>query len=122
MKQNILAQSIPFQNMSDSLDTVTVIVEAASMMRKVPMGTDSILEHIWYHGYIATRSISCQVVWMRRMLKDFLPKKLEATTILCNNNSIIILSKNHVVHKKTKHIDIRYHFIRESMNNKNICL
>jgi hypothetical protein len=122
MKQKILAQSTPFQNMSDSLDTVTVIVEATSMMRKVPMGTDFILEHIWYHGYIATRSISCQAVWMRRMLKDLLLEKQEATTILCNNNSIIILSKNHMVHKKTKHIDTRYHFIRESVNNKEICL
>jgi hypothetical protein len=122
MKQKILAQSTPFQNMSDALDIVTVIVEATSMMRKVPMGTDFILEHIWYHGYIATRSISCQVVWMRRMLKDFLLEKQEATTILCNNNCIIILSKNHMVHKKTKHIDTRYHFIRESVNNKKICL
>ena len=39
-----------------------------------------------------------------------------------NNYSAISLSKNHVFHKKTKHIDTRYHFIRELVNNKEICL
>jgi hypothetical protein len=33
-----------------------------------------------------------------------------------------MLSKNHVFHKKTKHIDTRYHFISELVNNKEICL
>jgi hypothetical protein len=33
-----------------------------------------------------------------------------------------MLSKNHVFHKKTNHIDTRYHFIRELVNNKEICL
>ena len=39
-----------------------------------------------------------------------------------DNNSAIALSKNHVFHKRTKHIDTRFYFIRELVNNKEICL
>ena len=72
--------------------------------------------------YVATTWATCQAVWMRRMLKDLSQNQQEPTTIFCDNNSAIVLSKNHVFHKKTKHIDIRYHFIRELVNNKEICL
>jgi hypothetical protein len=59
---------------------------------------------------------------MRRMLKYLLQEQHEPTTVFCDNNSTILLSKNHVFHKKTKHIDTRYHFIREFMNDKETCL
>jgi hypothetical protein len=59
---------------------------------------------------------------MRRILKDLLQEQQEPTTVLCDNNSAILLSKNHVFHKKTNHIDTRYHFIKELVNNKEICL
>jgi hypothetical protein len=72
--------------------------------------------------YIAATNASCQAVWMRRMLKKLLQEQQEPTIVFCDNNSSIMLSKNHVFHKKTKHIDTRYHFIRELVNNKEICL
>ena len=46
----------------------------------------------------------------------------EPTTIYCDNNSAISLSKNHVFHQHSKHIDIRYHYICELVNNGDICL
>ena len=45
-----------------------------------------------------------------------------ATNIYCDNNSTIELSKNHVFHKRSKHIDTRYHFIQELINNGEIYL
>jgi hypothetical protein len=51
------------------------------------------------------------------MLKDLLQP-----TIFCDKNATIMLSKNHVFKKKTKHIDTMYHFIRELVNKKEICL
>jgi hypothetical protein len=86
--------------------------------RKQPIVTLSSVEA----EYITTTSATCQAVWMRRILKDLLQEQQEPTTIFCDNNSTIMLSKNHVFHKKTKHIDTRYHFIRELVNNKEICL
>ena len=68
--------------------------------------------------YVAATSVSCQVVWMRRVLKDLSQNHQEPTIIFFDNNSAITLSKNHVFHKRTKHIDIRFHFIRELVNNK----
>ena len=38
---------------------------------------------------------------------------LDTTVILCDNQSGICLSKNLVFHNRSKHIDIRYHFIRD---------
>ena len=70
--------------------------------------------------YVAATSAACQAVWMRRVLKDLSRNHQEPTTIFCDNNSAIALSKNHVFHKRTKHIDTMFHFIRELVNNKEI--
>ena len=44
------------------------------------------------------------------------------TLIFYDNTSAIAQSKNHVFHKKSKHIDTRFHFIRELVNNGDIAL
>ena len=69
----------------------------------------------------ATR-VACQFVWMRRILKYMSHNEQEPTIVSCNNSSSIWLSKNHVFHKRTEHINTRDHFIRELVNNKEICL
>jgi hypothetical protein len=80
--------------------------------RKQPVVTLSSAEA----EYVAATSATCQVVWLRRLMSDLSPKKLEPTPIYCDNSSTITLSKNQVFNKKSKHIDIRYHFIRELVN------
>lgn len=72
--------------------------------------------------YVVATSASCQAVWMRRVLKDLKQEQEEATKIYCDNNSAIALSKNLVFHKRSKHIDTRYHFIRELISNGEIFL
>lgn len=72
--------------------------------------------------YVASIAASCQAVWMRKMFAKLMHKQDEATKIYCDNNSVIALSKNHIFHKRSKHIDTSYHFIRELVNNKEICL
>ena len=42
--------------------------------------------------------------------------------IYCDNSSAIALSKNFVFHKRTKHIDAKFHYIRELVNNGEIVL
>ena len=56
-----------------------------------------------------------------------LPVKLlhtenDPTPIFCDNTLAIAPSKNHVFHKKRKHIDTRFHFIHELVNNGDIAL
>ena len=64
--------------------------------------------------YIAATSATCQAVWLKRLLVDLCPQNLkqEATMIFCDNKATIAMTKNPAHHSRTKHIDIRYHFIR----------
>lgn len=72
--------------------------------------------------YVGATTKMCEAVWMRRMLRDLHRDQEEVTTIFCDNTSTIALSKNFVFHKKTKHIDAKYYFIREFINNYGIVL
>ena len=46
----------------------------------------------------------------------------EPVVMFCDNTSVINISKNHVMHSKTKHIEIKYHFVRELVQDKEIRL
>ena len=72
--------------------------------------------------YVAANTATCQAVWLRRLLKDISNIQKEPTPIYYDNNSAISLSKNHVFHKKSKHIDTHFHFIRELVNDGDITL
>eukprot|EP00253_Pinus_taeda_P018875 PITA_18875 len=72
--------------------------------------------------YVAATAATCQAVWMRRMLRSLGQKQAKVTVIFCDNSSAIALSKNSVFHKRTKHIDTRFHYIRELVNNGEIVL
>ena len=56
--------------------------------------------------YVAARLGACQAMWMRRGLSNLKYPQEEPTIIYCDNNSAIALSKNHVFHQRSKHIDI----------------
>ncbi|KAL0370584.1 UNVERIFIED_CONTAM: Retrovirus-related Pol polyprotein from transposon TNT 1-94 [Sesamum angustifolium] len=64
--------------------------------------------------YIAAAVTSNQVIWLRRILEDIGEKQEEPTTIYCDNKSAIAITKNPVQHSRTKHIDIKYHSLREA--------
>ena len=53
---------------------------------------------------------------MRNQLFDY-GFKMEKIPIFCDNTSVNSILQNHVQHSRTKHIDIRYHFIREHVMN-----
>jgi len=61
--------------------------------------------------YVAAAIAACQTVWMRKVLEELLHEQNEAKQIFCDNMFAIALSKNHIFHKQSKHIDTRYHFI-----------
>ena len=62
--------------------------------------------------YVAAASCCAQLLWMRQTLKDY-GVTCDKVPLLCDNQSAIKISLNPVQHSKTKHIDIRHHFIRE---------
>ena len=63
--------------------------------------------------YVTACSASCEVVWIRKLLSDLFDLQLDATCIYCDNHSCVKLSENLVFHDKSKHIEIKYHYIRD---------
>ena len=54
-------------------------------------------------------------MWMKQMLKDIRIEFEEPIIIYCDNTSIVSMSKNPILHSKTKHISIKYHVLREKV-------
>ena len=58
---------------------------------------------------------------MRQTLKDY-DVSLGTVPLLCDNESAIKIANNPVQHNRTKHIDIRHHFLRDHVANGDIAL
>jgi hypothetical protein len=68
--------------------------------------------------YIAVATCCTQILWMIQTLADLRVTYTDPIPLHCDNNSAISLSKNLVLHSKSKHIPIKYHFLREQVTNK----
>ena len=66
--------------------------------------------------YVAAASCCAQLLWIKQQLNDFCIGT-GCIPIYCNNTSAINISKNSCQHKRTKHIDIRHHFLRDNVEN-----
>ncbi|GJR52164.1 putative ribonuclease H-like domain-containing protein [Tanacetum coccineum] len=67
--------------------------------------------------YVTTSSCCGQVLWIQNQMLDY-GYNFMNTKIHIDNESTICIVKNLVFHSKTKHIEIRHHFIRDSNENK----
>ncbi|KAL4567103.1 hypothetical protein LXL04_022677 [Taraxacum kok-saghyz] len=65
--------------------------------------------------YVAATTCACHCVWLKGLLEE-LEERAGTVEVMCDNCSAIKLSKNPVMHRRTKHIDVRYHYIRELVN------
>ena len=72
--------------------------------------------------YMALSSAAQEAVWMRELISDLRNPPATSTEILEDNQSAISMAKNPQFHGRTKHINIKYHFIREQIANGTICL
>ncbi|XP_076951988.1 secreted RxLR effector protein 161-like [Bidens hawaiensis] len=63
--------------------------------------------------FIAATATACQAIWLKGLLEEITEKSVEAITLRVDNKSVILLMKNPVFHGRNKHIDTKYHFIRE---------
>ncbi|WVZ80687.1 hypothetical protein U9M48_028144 [Paspalum notatum var. saurae] len=71
--------------------------------------------------YIAAGSSCAQLLYMKQTLKDY-GVELTRIPLLCDNESVVKLANNPVQHSRTKHIDIRHHFIRDHVAKGDILL
>jgi hypothetical protein len=69
--------------------------------------------------YVVAGQCCAQLIWMWQTLRDF-GYNLSKVPLLCDNESAICLADNPVEHSRTKHIDIRYHFLRDHQQKGDI--
>jgi hypothetical protein len=69
--------------------------------------------------YIVAGHYCAQLLWMRQTLRDY-GYKLTKVPLLCGNESAIHMADNLVEHSRTKHIAIRYHFLRDHQQKGDI--
>lgn len=67
--------------------------------------------------FVAAAFKACQAVWLRNVLEEVGSCKRKGTTLYSDNSYAIKLSKNLVLHGRSKHIHVRYHFLRELVND-----
>jgi hypothetical protein len=72
--------------------------------------------------YIAASNCGTQVIGMKQILEDIHIHYNTHIPIYCDNTSSTSISKNHVMHSKTKHTSIKFHFLRDQVMNKVIKL
>ena len=74
--------------------------------------------------YVALSSATQEAVWLRKLLiSDLQVTSPEPTMLMEDNQGAISIAKNPVAHSRTKHISIRYHYIREAVQEGivNLC-
>nr|GEY35119.1 retrovirus-related Pol polyprotein from transposon TNT 1-94 [Tanacetum cinerariifolium] len=67
--------------------------------------------------YIALSGCRAQILWMCSQLIDY-GFQLKEIPLCCDNKSVISLCCNNLQHSRAKHIDVRYHFIKEKVKNR----
>ena len=72
--------------------------------------------------YIAAATTFCQGVWLGRLLAELTGEDARALVLMVDNQSAIALAKNPVHHDRSKHIDTKYHFIRDCVDGGQIKL
>ena len=66
--------------------------------------------------YIVASMACCEAVWLMKLFSELFGHVLGTFVIYCDNESGILLSENPVFHDCSKHIDIRYYFIRDMVH------
>ena len=72
--------------------------------------------------YMALSQATQEAVWLRRLTEELGQTNQEATTIYEDNQGAICTAQNPVFHRRTKHIHIRYHYVREAVSDNTIKL
>jgi len=65
--------------------------------------------------YVSASEATAQSIWLRFVLDDLGEMQAEATPLFCDNMSAISMARNPIFHQRTRHINRKYHFIREAL-------
>lgn len=71
---------------------------------------------------MAVTATACHGIWLMNLLSQITAENVGPITLFIDNKSAIDLAKNPIFHGRSKHIDIRYHFIRECVQRGEITM
>jgi hypothetical protein len=72
--------------------------------------------------YMAACNAACQGLWFQALLEEIGLKEDDAVLLMIDNKSAIDLAKNPVSHGRSKHIETKYHFLREQVSKGGVKL
>lgn len=70
--------------------------------------------------YIATTHAAKDCIWLQRLIEPFLGPSTALTILFCNNQAVLHLATDDNYHTHTKHINIQYHFICQTIHDRHI--
>ena len=65
--------------------------------------------------YRAMALATCKLIWLRHLLQELRFENDEQMKLICDNQIALHIASNPVFHKRTKHIEVDYHFIRKKI-------
>ncbi|KAG8485167.1 hypothetical protein CXB51_021347 [Gossypium anomalum] len=71
--------------------------------------------------YMAITEACKEAIWLKGLFSE-LNEDLQISTVFCDSQSAIFLTKDQMFHERTKHIDVRYHFVRDIITRGDIVL
>ena len=78
---------------------------------------------IYVRGRVrTTATAACQVVWLRRLLGELTGVEAHPPALMVNNQPTIALMKNPVLHDRSKHINVKFHFLRDCVDGGQIVI
>ena len=72
--------------------------------------------------YIAVATAACQVMWLCRLLDELTGMEAHQLALMVDNQPTIALMKNLVLHDQSKHIDVKFHFLRDCIDGGQIII
>jgi hypothetical protein len=72
--------------------------------------------------YIAACDACTEAVWLRKLVSGLFDQVLDLTVIYCDNQSCVKLSENPMFHDRSKHIEIKYYFLRDKVQREEVIL
>ena len=70
--------------------------------------------------YMAAAEAANEALWLKRLVTELGVEQEAASVLFCDSQSAIHLTKNQMYHERTKHIDVRFHFLRDEVSEGNI--
>ena len=72
--------------------------------------------------YVAAATAACQLVWLRRLLGELTGVEAHPPALMVDNQPAITLAKNPVLHDRSKHIDVKFYFLKDCVGRGQIVI